>query len=160
MGDLSDKTYEIWCDGSYRQQGKRAGAGVVVRCPDGTFIEEAIVLPKPSNDFKKFGSYYAELEAAAHALEHIPDEAIVRLNMDCKDVLNTLQGGEVKHGHIPSLLSSFQRAALSISRMAHVTLSYMSDKEYYMSQAHQLSRRASDAPANKSDHSYKLNLNS
>lgn len=156
MTDDLSKTYKIWCDGSYRHFGRKAGAGVVIQDPEGNITEEAVVLPSPDKDTHRFGSFYAELQACAHALEKIPEGACVELHMDCKDVLLALRGNALKRGEINSIRDTFNRASEAKKRFESVNLNYLSDKNYHMGRAHRLSRAASAEPRNKSENSYVL----
>lgn len=146
---MSDKT-EIWCDGSYRQAHKTAGAGWVIRHPDGREEECALRLPQIRNS-SAYGSQIAEFLAAAYALNAVIAPGSVIVHMDCLLALQALEQNKApayKQQNLPSLQAAFRTAYNATTRFENITLILSSDRtDHRMSRAHQLSRTASVAVA-------------
>lgn len=143
---MSDIT-EIWCDGSFRQAHKTAGAGWVIRHPDGREEENTRPLPQIRNSLA-YGSQIAEFMAAAYALSAVTTPGPVIVHMDCLLALQALAQNKApsynKQRHLPSLQAAFKTAQAATTRFTEVTLILSSDKtDRRMSRAHQLSRIAS-----------------
>lgn len=141
---------EIWCDGSYRQQPRTAGAGWVIRHTGGQINERALTLPRLHNSFA-YGSQIAELAAAMNAMNEAPVGPPVVVHMDCEIALRSLRGGVlilIPKNPAPSLQTAFKKALEARNRHESVTFLIASDRtDHRMSAAHKLSRQAS-APAN------------
>lgn len=141
-----ENTVEIWCDGSFRRKEMTAGAGWVIRHPDGRKEQGHFTLPRLRNSFA-YGSQIAELSAVTHAMNAIPPHSHAVIHMDCRHALESLQTGALTFKTrmpAPALQTTFRRAAQSLAKLGSVTFELTRDNaDHRMAQAHRLSRLAS-----------------
>lgn len=147
------KHYEIWCDGSYRQAGHTLGGAFVCVAPDGTQSEKSIPYPE-LKDTHAHGSDIAEMYAFRDALGEVPDQSLVVVHMDCRNVIDWLTTETLSNKdkmREPRVKRAFEDAVAAKKRMRGVNIVYTSDKNSpNMGLAHQLSRKAS-TPGKKDD---------
>lgn len=153
MNEDSYDRIQIWTDGSYRPDHNTGGAGWVIHYPDDTRDRQCLALPALRDSFT-YGSHIAELSAATHALNALPEGSLINLHMDCIFALKSLQLGILatrKYLEGSSLQQAFRKAVTATLRHADVSYALASDKrDTQMGHAHRLSRIASEPPPLKS----------
>lgn len=145
---MTTKTYiQIWCDGSYRSEHRTIGFGWV-RAHDGGQTETRSEKLPPLRDSHNHGSDVAEFSAFAGALAPLPDGSLVHVHMDCRNVVDALNAEHLsaKHMGMPAVKGAFERAVAQKKRMTDVQITFTSDSNPRMGEAHRLSREASTPP--------------
>lgn len=134
--------YNVWTDGSYQHTKKKGGIGYVIN-HDSKLEMFSAPLPPLSHAAQKHGSDYAELYAVAAALKVIPNEAMIRLRMDCQNVIDWLKGRNLtcKPETRAVLGKVFHSAIMEVQQKAGIEFIKVSDRNNEgMALAHKLSR--------------------
>ncbi|MCM2344192.1 MAG: hypothetical protein NDJ24_06495 [Alphaproteobacteria bacterium] len=145
------KAVNIWCDGSFREAHKTAGAGWVIKHVDGQIEEKCAPLPRLQNSFK-YGSEIAELVAATHAMNALPAGSNAQIHMDCQSSLDIIAKGQIRmkgREEATELKGAFEAAMAAKARLGQVTFQLTSDRNENMHRAHVLSQTASSPPREK-----------
>lgn len=127
---MSKLVYDVWTDGSYREgkTGPLAGAGWVIEV-NGTHKENFARLSNIPVKAQPRGSDIAELQAVTKALSMIPHGSVIRLRLDCQNVIDWLKSGEMKGKNTPDYLSNaFADAHRVLSNMGTVEFIKASDR--------------------------------
>ena len=136
--------FDIWTDGSYQSTRDRGGIGAVIdyKGERKTFSAR---LPSLNTNQMNHGSDFAELYAFASALDLIPRKSVIRLRMDCQNVINWLDQRELTCRQATTkeaLNGIFRHALRGIRRMKSVELIKASDhSNENMALAHHLARQ-------------------
>ena len=147
---MSDRVsvYDAWCDGSYREAQKRGGAAWVIR-HDGQISEGSVMLPTLHKTARPHGSDIAEVTAVLHALRAIPLGSVVRLRLDCQNVMDWLNAGALsrKKVDIVPLQDTFAQTHALMTSMKRVDIIKVSgiNNEHH-GRAHVLSRAVVHTP--------------
>lgn len=145
----SKQFYNVWTDGSYSQAHSAAGAGWLIRAPDGEEKEGYKPVPKLPKDARPHGSDIAEIFAVGEALRNIPAGSSVRLRLDCQNVLDWFKAGQIgtkSKREIPLLASTFEDAMLGVKSMNDVEFIKVGGRtNAELDRAHKLSKQAAHA---------------
>lgn len=139
------KAANIWCDGSFREAHKTAGAGWVIKHTDGQVEEKFLTLPK-LRDSLNYGAEIAELTAAAQAMSALPPGTNAHIHMDCQSSLDIIEKGQIRmkgREGARELQNAFNAAMEAKSRLGQVVFQLTSDRNENMHRAHVLSQTAS-----------------
>ena len=139
------KAANIWCDGSFREAHKTAGAGWVIKHADGEVEEQYLTLPK-LQDSLKYGAEIAELTAAAQAMNALPPGTNAHIHMDCQSSLDIIEKGQIRmkgREGAHELQKAFNAAMEAKARLGTVAFQLTSDRNENMHRAHVLSQAAS-----------------
>ena len=134
--------YDIWTDGSYQSTRRRGGIGAVID-HNGERRTFSAALPRLRTDQMNHGSDFAELYAFGSALQLIPPKAIIHARLDCQNVIDWLQKGDLtcKKGTAEALSGVFNYAMRGVRRMSQVEFIKASDRSNEgIILAHRLSR--------------------
>lgn len=136
---------DLYTDGSWRQERAVGGAGWISKTSGVIFTEGNKRFELTKKDYHPHGSDIAEIAAVAYGLEEIPAQSKIRLYMDCANVIDWLNGREVKAAskRIPPLLVHFDKAVHMINKMAEVRIIQVSGNNMNHGKAHTLARTAS-----------------
>ncbi|QQG36744.1 MAG: hypothetical protein HYS17_02925 [Micavibrio aeruginosavorus] len=142
------KAANIWCDGSFREAHKTAGAGWIIKHTDGQVEEKCLTLPRLQNSFK-YGSEIAELVAATEAMKALPAGSNAQIHMDCQSSLDIIAKGQLRmkgREDATELKDAFEAAMAAKARLGQITFHLTSDRNENMHRAHVLSQTASTPP--------------
>ncbi len=148
---MDQEKVDIWCDGSYRGQHNRMGAGFVIVHPGMDPVKRSVPLPELEDSYP-YGSQIAEFLAAALALEYVREPSRILLRTDSTVMRKSLtQGAPAFRAprDAPSLMPAFQRALEAAGRH-RLEIVLVSDKRNeQMKQANSLAQTASTPPKRK-----------
>lgn len=150
--------FNIWCDGSYRQQHGTLGAAWIRAVPGGEPQERAMALPKLNGDHNH-GSDIAELLAFAYAVGSLPAGSDVRVHMDAQNIIDWLVRGRIGKKPPHALSNAFDEAMEAKNRMGRIEFVKASDKNNEnMGRVHALSQKMTTPPKedrNRPRHAHK-----
>jgi ribonuclease HI len=147
---MGNSVYNIWSDGSFREgkSGPTAGAGWVVE-HEGIHASGSRRLAPIPREAKAYGSDIAELQAVTLALSfaNVQPGSIVRLRMDCQNVIDWLETGRMKSKNQPTFLeNSFAQALNAMAGLERLEIIKASDRNNSnMKKANDLARTAAKA---------------
>ena len=114
--------YNVWTDGSYNHTHHVGGAGWLIRHNDNE--QENF---RPLRDFPKdarpHGSDIAEILAVSSALREIPSGSVVRLRLDCQNVIDWCKAGRITGKTVAPIRfigDIFAQAMQGVARMESV----------------------------------------
>lgn len=139
------KLYDVWTDGSYDNTRHFGGAGWLIRHNEDE-REGWRALKDFPKDAKPHGSDAAEMFAVGSALRDIPAGAVVKLRLDCQNVLDWFNAGKIttkSKSDVRFLRQIFGRAMQEVRAMEHVEFIKVGGKSNAdLERAHDLSRKA------------------
>lgn len=118
------KLYDIWTDGAYNNTHHVGGAGWLIRHEGEEDRAAWKGITHVDKHAKPHGSDLAEIFAVGGALRQIPPNSVVRLRLDCQNVLDWFQQGEIttrSKREVFMLRNVFRSAMDAVRAMESVT---------------------------------------